>query len=455
MKNGIGFVLALAVAGTVYAKVSVSKYSVTFDEPVTAELADGALAQFNGDVSRATLNLSNCTDEGLAEAIRKFAAFGKLYVTKSPELTSIAPLKASKFTGMELKDMPKVTDVTPLSDCAALTSLKLSQVGFAHADLSFCSGCSAVTSFSLSGPPSTFKSLAGLEKLTALKNFELSNVRGPVDLSALANFKNMRRLSLRYVDGIDLSPLCGMDMLEDLSLYGSRNLDLAQLSGCKRLKRIQIYATKLILDYGALADIRSLETVDAGLSEMHDLSWAPKLPNLKTLSLFAENYNSYAPLGKCKKLSSLTCWNMRNDVDIAQFAEDMAANGAIRQLSFADSYVKNENKLAELSGCGLKKLNLGSVNAKNKKTERSVDLAFLESLAPSLTELRLGKILAENFAAVGKCVKLTSLDASCQKGFVFEAVKNLPELRSLTVPKARKQECEEALKDRKLTVYGD
>ena len=222
--------------------------------------------------------------------------------------------------------------------------------------------------------------------------------------------------------GIDLTPVAKMSSLTDLSLYGSKNFDLAPLAGCPKLKTIMIYATKGVKDYNALGNIKTLEYVNAGLTPMNDLSWAPKLPNLKKLSLFAETYKTFAPLAQCKKLEDLTFWSMRQTVDIAQFADGAAP---LKKLSFAGSAIANEAKLAALSKT-LVELNLSDI-ARGKQV---IDISFLASL-PTVKKLYLQK------------TKVASLDP------VFK----MAGLKELTVDKATKPQVEGKLNGVKIRAW--
>ena len=183
--------------------------------------------------------------------------------------------------------------------------------------------------------------------------------------------------------------------------------------------------TKRIKDYNDLARIKTLEFVNAGLSQMNDLSWAPQLPNLKKLSLFAETYKSYAPLAQCKKLENLTFWSMRHPVDVAQFADGAAP---LKELSLSGSDVVNEAKLAGLAKSGkLTSLNLCEVN----KGKKPFDISFVTAL-PTLEKLELRKAKITDLAPVTK----------------------LPNLKRLTVDKNQKAQLEGKLnKNVRISAY--
>ena len=417
---------ALLLAGNVYARVSISKYAITIDEPVTAQNTAKAWASFQKTGGKnPTVTLRQCDDAGLAAAVKAFPGITKLSIENSKTLTSIAPIKGVKLTRLTLKRLPAVADLAPIAAITTLENLQINTVGFKNADLSFCAPLKALTNFELRDFPATCKTIAGIDKCVKLRNFTLSGNSGPVDLAPLAVFKTVRRISLPYVNGLDLTPVTKMTSLTDLSLYGAKNLDLSQLAACPKLKSIMIYATKGIKDYNALAKIKTLEHVNAGLSQMNDLSWAPQLPNLKKLDLFAETYKTYAPLAQCKKLEKLTFWSMRHPVDVAQFANGVAP---LKELSLSGSDVVNEAKLAGLAKSGkLTSLNLSEVN----KGKRPVDISFVTAL-PSLERLELQKAMVKDLTPVTK----------------------LPNLKRITLDKAQKAKLDGKLNQNvRVSVY--
>lgn len=417
---------ALLLAGNVHARVNVSKYAITIDEPVTAQNTAAAWAecQKKGG-NNPTVTLKQCDDAGLAAAVKAFPGLTKLSIENSKTLTSIAALKGTKLTRLTLKRLPALADLAPIAAITTLQSLEINAVGFKNADLSFCAPLGTLTKFELRDIPATFKTISGIEKCARIRSFTLSRNRGPVDLAPLAGFKTLQKVDLPYVKGLDLTPVTRMAALTDLSLYGAENLDLAPLAACPKLKSIMIYATKGIRDYNDLAKIKTLEFVNAGLSQMNDLSWAPQLPNLKKLSLFAETYKSYAPLAQCKKLENLTFWSMRHPVDVAQFADGVAP---LKELSLSGSDVVNGAKLASLAKSGkLTSLNLSEVN----KGKKPFDISFLPAL-PTLEKLELRK------------TKITDLSP----------VTKLPNLKRLTVDKNQKAQLEGKLnKNVRISTY--
>ena len=428
MKRSLVFLtgVALLLSVSASATVRVSKYAISIDEPVTAENTAKALADCKSKGgNNPSITLSQCDDAGLAAAAKTFASATKLTIQRSPNLKSLEPLKTLPLTSLSLKNLPQVTDLSPVGAIKTLTQLTIDQVKFANADLSFCAGLAHLRNFSLANFPASLKTISGIDKCAQIMQLSISHNAGPLDLSPLANFTKLRTIRLTYVNALDLNPITKMPSLTDLSLYGSQNLDLSQLAACPKLRSIMIYATKGIKDYNDLAKIKTLEHVNAGLTPMNDLSWAPQLPKLKRLDLFAETFTSFAPLAQCQKLENLTFWSMRCTVDAAQFAGGAAP---LKKLSFAGTSVVNEAKLAALAKHGkLVSLNLDEVN----KGKKAIDISFLASL-PTVQELNIRKAVITNMDVIAK----------------------LPNLKKITVDKNQKAQLEGKLqKNVRISAY--
>ena len=416
---------ALLLSFSASAKVTVSKYSITINEPVTETNFAAAWAECQKKGGKTpSVTLMKCSDPGVAAVIKIYPGISSLTIQDSPELKSITVLGTTKLKTLNLKNLKSLSDLSQIGRIKTLQQLKIEKVNFTNKDLSFCAGLSNLSSFELAYAPASLKTIAGIEKCTKISNLNIRSNLGPLDLAPLANFTKVRRINLSYMNGIDLAPVAKMASLTDLSLYGSKNIDLAPLAACPKLKTIMIYATKGVKDYNALGNIKTLEFVNAGLTPMNDLSWAPKLPNLKKLSLFAETYKTFAPLAQCRKLEDLTFWSMRQTVDIAQFADGAAP---LKRLSFAGSAIANEAKLAALGKSGkLVELNLSEI-ARGKQV---VDISFLASL-PTVKKLYIQK------------TKVASLDP------LFK----MPGLKELTVDKATKPQVEGKLNGVKIRAW--
>ena len=79
----------MLLSATASAKVRVSKYAITIDEPANEQNAAAALAEFRKTGGKnPSLTLAQCDDDGLAAVVKTFPTITKLTIQKSPKLTA-------------------------------------------------------------------------------------------------------------------------------------------------------------------------------------------------------------------------------------------------------------------------------------------------------------------------------------------------------------------------------
>ncbi len=455
MKNSLAIMFIFVLASmSAFGRINVTENHIFFDEDVTVENAEHALAEYvakGWERGGLELVLNGCTDEGLAVAARTFGGFRALCLKGSPKLTSLEALRGAENCRMVvLEALPNVKDVSVLGSMPLLESMKLTRVGFANGDLGFCAALHELTELSLSWTPPTFASVHGIEGCGKLRQFALAHNGGKVDLGGLSSCPSLQSVELLSTTGLELAPLTAVPNLETLNLYGSRKLSLAPLAGCKCLKSLNIYAVKEIQDFTILGEIQSLEELETGLTGMAELDWAPRLPKLKHLSMVGEACDHYAPLAQCRHLERLKLMDMRNPLDINELAEGLA-QAPLKELSIERTLMANEDGLAALAKCPLEVLNLNHANTKGRLV-LPLNLEFLKSLASNLKELHINKINAKNFEAVSECRQLKELSVACQSDVDLAMIASLPQLERVTVRRGRKAELEALLGDRKLQV---
>lgn len=453
MNKTLSFVTALALSGTLFAAPRVSRSSIDFRETPTAADIEKARTEYagkNGNPDAVRVSLKSVDDASLAEVVKAFPGITQITIERSPALTSIAPLSSLRVKSVTLKGLEALKSLSPLAGCTAVTQLNLNKLtAVEDADFQFCKGMTALSELSVEAMPNTLKSFAGLEGCTGLLSLKVVRGAPAVDISAVKGLPELKRVEFRYVSGYDLTALAALPKLEELDLYGSRQIDLAPLAGCAKLEKINIYATKAVKDYGALAQIKSLEDVHTGLTDMHDLSWAPQLPKLEKLVLFAETFDSFEPLSRCAKLESLRLWNMRNTaVDVAQFAQG-ALTGSLEALYLDSSTIVNESAIANFKQ--LEKLNLSGVN-EGKGKMRPLDLSFLASLSELKEFNAEGKNAHTSLSAVEKCTELKSLYIAFP-GADLSVVAKLPGLKTVRIRQSERANLDKVLDGRKMTVY--
>jgi len=184
---------ALLLSFSASAKVSVSKYSITINEPVTETNFAAAWAECQKKGGKTpSVTLMKCSDAGLAAVLKIYPAISSLTLQDSPELKSIAVLKNAKLKTLILKNLKSLSDLSPIAGINTLQQLKIEKVNSTNKDLSFCAGLSNLSTFEISYFPASLKTIAGIEKCTKITNLTIRKNAGPLDLAPLANFKKLR-----------------------------------------------------------------------------------------------------------------------------------------------------------------------------------------------------------------------------------------------------------------------
>lgn len=307
-------VLVLGSTAPAFAEpsVKVSGSSISFAEDVTDDMITHASKQFEekkGDIAKATLNLQSVTDDMVAKACAAYPGVQNIVLLNAPELTSVEPVAGlADITGLTFQDLPKVTDLSPLSKNTKLTRVEISKVGFANPDMTWIAPLTGLSELTVENAPASLTSLEGMESLVKLRQFTLKRSTAP-DLTPLCALPNLQKLNLAY-SFADLTPLKGCAKLTELSLYGSTATDIAPLAEVPSLKTLDVYATKNIADYDAIGAIKTLESVSTGLSAMTTVAWAAELPNLKRAAFFKDAIADLTPLGKATSLEYLSLWQL-------------------------------------------------------------------------------------------------------------------------------------------------
>jgi len=141
-----------------------------------------------------------------------------------------------KLTKLELKSADTITDLTGLEYAINLVSLDLSNQN--SCDLSYLKKMT-FTKIILSDT----KNIAALsDKKNTLTTLEIW--RGDLsnsDITALSDFKALKRLVLRFHAISDVTPLEGLSKLEYLDLTYNLISDLSPLKSCSKLKTLKLW----------------------------------------------------------------------------------------------------------------------------------------------------------------------------------------------------------------------
>ncbi len=157
-----------------------------------------------------------------------------------------------------------------------MNSTKYGAISRANGKLSILGICCQTAGACFNGRKSA--SLGSLEYL------DMQELRGDgvLDLSPLANLKNLRHLDI-YDNAItDISALAALDELETLNAFGTDITDLSPLQNITALNTIHIQATP-VSDVTPLAQITSLTAVYLNGTDIKDISPLIGLPRLSFL----------------------------------------------------------------------------------------------------------------------------------------------------------------------------
>jgi Leucine-rich repeat (LRR) protein len=427
----VGMVLCAGVAHAAPSvKISDKKDNVTIQEGVTAEI----LAQIKKDAAEEknlVFRLDKIgSNDDLTKLCDAFPGMKELNIDGPKELTSVAPVAKLKNLTRFTLNGGTVADFSPLSDLTGLTNISIRgnsvENGMMAPDLKWMSKLTKLTSLTV-GAPSKLRTLVSFEGIPSIPNLSSAIFTGgaPADLTPLQALSGLKKLELTGSDIADLTPLTGLPKLENLSLYGVTVKDFSPLAGCSALKILDVYASKGA-DYSTLGKLPQVRELNTGMTEIADISWIEGMTNLKKLQVFSEKIADYTPLAKIK-LEDLTIWKMNAPANLQQ----ISGVSSLKRLKLWNLKAGGFEGLASL--VNMEELVLMGMNAKDGT---GVDMAFAKSLV-NLKKLEISGSEISNFDAVAGCSKLesVSIDAKSTGITSIEALKGLPNLKTLVVPK--------------------
>lgn len=416
----VAFVAASIIAGassvSAAPSMNVNKTYISISEDCSEAVLTKAKADFeakSGEIAKTSLNLNKISKE---EALKAFETF--------------SGVKTISLNGIEvgnldfIKNLPNLEEITitydskfePLDISALKDNTKLTKVYISSAkvqDLSPISNCT------------------GLTTVTFYSCNILSNTIKP--LGTLTNVK-------------------------ELCLYGCNIDDFAHLATMSSLKKINIYATKpnkdAELNYDHLSEIKSLEDIKAGLTEMKSLAFMKDLPNVKNIEFLAEKLEDYETLENCKSLESIMYW-AHNSMDLD--GNKMGKAQSLKKFKiWSTKNVINWEGLSNLTN--LEDLKILTVKECNSP-ETAIDTSFMANM-PKLKEVQYSEVQIKDLAKLGPAVErielnkinnkdekpldLSTMVAANAKNLVItdtkvanaeSLVKNCPKLERLTLTK--------------------
>lgn len=163
------------------------------------------------------------------------------------------------------------TGSIPVSDVAALTSLRASDCGI--------------------------RRLGGIEYLTGLEELYL-NKNQIVDISPVAGLTSLRILAFYENEVDDITPVAGLTNLKVLGMRNNKIPSLAPVSGLSKLEELY-FEDNEVQDIGPIAGLTTLKRIDLDLNEITDISPVAGLTNLELLTAYGNqigNINAVAGL---------------------------------------------------------------------------------------------------------------------------------------------------------------
>jgi internalin A len=184
-----------------------------------------------------------------------------------------------------------------------------------------------ITSFNVS---SAAKDLSPISNYTSLESLYIHDNKEIIDISVIANFKNLKTLSLRNTQVVSLAPLAGLSKLETLDLRveplagipGRKgfealrqlksltrlNIDVAepmgnQLKDLQNLQSLVIYGP--VKDVCSLNGLKKLTALYLVKSEIRDISCLKDLKELVAITLQGNAIKSIAELAPLPMLRNL------------------------------------------------------------------------------------------------------------------------------------------------------
>lgn len=230
-------------------------------------------------------------------------------------------------------------------------------------------------------------------------------------------------LDLNDTGVTDLSDLAYYENLTDLSLRGSKLSDLATLKNAPHLSVLDLTDSGLT-DLSALPKLTSLATLCLDGNAVADLSPLSRLPALSTLSVTQRRcvVTAYAPLEKCKRLTSATLPYGASVTDPAALSRlhgltalSVACDGTA---PFNSAWLNGLRDLSSLTlSCGA-----------------DADLSALY-LLPSLTELSVDGGPGR-FFDIARCINVQTLTVTSPNARFVAPLAQMERLETLTIDAA-------------------
>ncbi len=201
-----------------------------------------------------------------------------------PDTTLEAVVRSHVFAKRDNKE--------PLAEADVKTLSSISGKGKAVRSLAGLEKCSALALLELTG--GEIADLSPIKDLTNIQSLTLAHNKIK-DISALAGLTNLQYLDLTGNEVSDLRPLANLKSLNSLYLSSNKIADLSPLAGLERVWSLYLDGN-LVTDLKPVAGMKWLSSLDLKNNKVADLSPLSPLTSLHYLFLDGNPVQSLAPL---------------------------------------------------------------------------------------------------------------------------------------------------------------
>ena len=267
-------------------KIAMGKAS---DDPVT-----GFEMAFLSELEASNSNISDLTGLELATGLKSLN-LGSEWVSgegnvNSNHISDFSPLSGlASLTSLYLSGI-SISDVSELSALTNLTLLDISSTGISN--VSMLSKLTNLTRLNLYN--NGISNITPLSGLTSMRQLGLSR-NSISDVSALSGLTSMIYLNLHNNSISDITPLSRLTSMTNLYLGSNSISDVSALSGMTRLKELALFSNS-ILDVSALSALTNLTWLTVSRNGISDISVLSRLTNLRRLYLASNSISNIAPL---------------------------------------------------------------------------------------------------------------------------------------------------------------
>ena len=205
-----------------------------------------------------------------------------------------------------------------------------------------------ITTLKILGENHVTTTSSGLNTLNFVDGFsfqgEFFSVRGNIThLDDVANFRNLRRLTIGYNSVRDIRGVAALPQLTMLGLYANDIQDISPLSGLDNLQQLFLYNNR-ISDLSPLRGLTNLREISLQFNEISDISALGGLSNLHQLFMSNNNISDLSPLYGLTYLAILGAQN--NAITNISVVNSMTS---LTGANFAGNPVQDMSPAANLS----------------------------------------------------------------------------------------------------------